>query len=159
MPTPTSACKARTLVPKGDVLLTSRSRYAMPATSGHVDDPPTPQGERDALPVNTGWYAAPVMTGCDVDLGDANQEHLLLPQPTLSPSRTALSSTRLPLSESTSTVRRTHTSQPSLGPQQIGSIIKSQFGRKLGIKPDSFEEAIERQREEMPMPIIVAPSS
>lgn len=85
----------------------------------------------------------PVTTGHDVKLGNANRECLPLPQPTSSPSRTTLSGARSPLSESTSTVQCTHTSQPSLGPQQIESIMKSQYGQKLGIKPDSFKDAIE----------------
>ena len=92
-----------------DVPLTNQSWYAMPATPVHDDDPSLSKDEKDAPPASIGQYAMPVTPGCDDE-----------------------SAAKLPISESALTVHRGLLQRPLLGPQQIESLMKSQYGKTVG---------------------------
>ena len=88
------------------------------------DNPPSSRDNGDAPPLREGWYATPVTPGHD----DKST------------------------SESTSTIRRLPLLWPLLGPQQIDSLMKSQYGRKIGKLPDSFTTILKQGWEETPTP-------
>jgi hypothetical protein len=125
-------------MPKGlrDAPPASQGRYAAPATTECEVNPPAPKGRMDALPAMPGQYAAPATPGRD--------------------DKSAIKS---PISESASTVRKISQQCPLLGPQQIDSLMKSQYGKKLGKPPASFAKVLEQDREETPTPIETPPSA
>ena len=94
----------RASAPKGgrDALPITRSRYAMPATSGHDDDLPALQGQGDAPPASKGRYAMPATPGCEDNPANPSKRRLSLP-PRKSSSVT-ISGSKLPVSELASTV-------------------------------------------------------
>ena len=128
----------RSTMPKGlcDAPPASQGWYAAPATTEREVDPPVPKGRMDALPAMPGRYATPATPGHDDE--------------------TAIKS---PTSESASTVRKISQQCPLLGPQQIDSLMKSQYKKKLGKPPASFAEVLEQDREETPTPIETPPSA
>ena len=127
MPASAGRC-TRATVPKGDrnVPPASQGRYAMPTRD---DDPPLSRDNRDVLPLRKGRYATPATPVCDDE-----------------------STSKSPASKSASTIRRLPLLRPLLGPQQINSLTKSQYGRKIGKLPDSFTTILEQGREETPTP-------
>ena len=100
-------------------------QYATPA---HDDDPSVLQGQRDALPSKEGRYAMPATPGHDDE-----------------------SMTKSPVSESTSTIWKVPPQWPLLGPQQIESLMKSQYSKKVGRPLASFTTVLELEQEETPM--------
>jgi hypothetical protein len=136
--TPASAeRKIPTTAPKSDrdAPPTSSGQYAVPATPERDDDPSSLKDEKDALPASRGRYATPATPGHDNE-----------------------SAVKSPISESASTVRRAPLQRLFLGPQQIDSLMKSQYGKKLGKLPDSFATVLKQDREETPTPIEMPPS-
>jgi hypothetical protein len=113
--------------------LASLSRYAAPTRDV---DPSVPQGQKDAPPSKEGRYAAPATPGHDDE-----------------------SATKSPNSESASTIRQASIQRPFLGPQQIESLMKSQYGNKTGTPPASFATVLEQDREETPTPSEMPPST
>ena len=123
----------------------------MPATSGCDDDLPAPQGQGDAPPASKGRYATPATPGREDDSANPSKRRLSLP-PRKSSSAT-ISGSKSPVSESASTVRRVPLPRTLLGPQQIGSILNSQYGKKSSRKPEAFDTVLEQERDEMPTPV------
>jgi hypothetical protein len=133
-----------------DVPPASQGRYATPVLTQCDDDlslwrdaPPASEGwyddlssRRDVPPASKGRYATPATTGRD-------DESII----------------KSPISESASTVRKIPVRRLLLGTQQIDSIMKSQYGRKIGKLPDSFITVLESEQEEMPTPILTLPSA
>jgi hypothetical protein len=111
----------------------SSRRDAPPASEGWYDDL---SSQRDVPPASEGRYAVPATTG-------NNDESII----------------KLPISESASTIRKIPVQQPLLGTQQIDSIMKSQYRKKIGKLPDSFITVLESEQEEMPTPILTPPSA
>ena len=151
--------RVKPTTPKSDYysLPASQGRYAMPTCDV---DPSLPKGEEDALPASQGQYAAPM---CDVDLSSLRGKK---DAPPASKGRHATpatpgcddeSTSKSPASKSASTIRRLPLLRPLLGPQQIDSLMKSQYGRKIGKLPDSFATILEQDREETPTPSLTPP--
>ena len=143
----------RASAPKGsrDAPPVTQSRYATPVTSGCDDDLPAPQGQGDALPASKGRYATPATPGCEDDSANPSKRRLSLP-PRKSSSVT-ISGSKSPVSESASTVRRVPLPRTLLGPQQIRSILASQYGKKSSRKPEAFDTVLEQEQDEMPTPV------
>ena len=134
MPASAGQC-TRATAPKGnrDAPPTSQGQYAAPM---HDDNPPSSLNDGDAPPLREGRYAMPATPGHDDK-----------------------STSKSPASESASTIRRLPLLRPLLGPQQIDSLMKSQYSRKIGKLPDSFATIIEQGREETPTPSLTPPSA
>jgi hypothetical protein len=137
MSTPASAGRKTRLsmMQKGDCNAppANLGQYATPTRDV---DPSVPQGQRDAPPSKEGRYATPATPGHDDK-----------------------SATKSPISESASTIRKASTQRPFLGPQQIESLMKSQYGNKIGKPPASFATVLEQDREETPTPSEMPPST
>jgi hypothetical protein len=129
---------------KRDAPPANAGRYATSATPD-VDDDLT----RDAPPANQGRYAAPATPGRD-DESSTRRPFLIT-----RPRSTTLSTGKSPVSESASTVRRAPGLRPLLGPEQIGTIVKSQLEKKIGKRAGSFATVLEQERDESPSPMEV----
>jgi len=127
---------------KQDAPPANAGRYAAPATPGRDDDL-----TRDAPPANQGRYAAPANTGRDDE--SSTRKPFLITRPR----STTLSTGKSPASESASTVRRAPGQRPLLGPEQIGTIVKSQLEKKRGKRAGSFATVLEQERDETPSPM------
>ena len=122
---------------KQDAPPANAGKHAAPATPGCDDDL-----VRDVLPTSQGWYAAPAITGRD-DKPSARKPFLIT-----RPRSTTLSTGRSPASESASTVQRAPGQRPLLGPEQIGTIVKSQLEKRKGKRAGSFATVLEQECDE-----------
>ena len=127
----------------------------MPASAGRHTRATAPKGDRDVPPTSQGWYAAPMRDDnppSSRDDGDApplREGRYAMPA---TPGRDDKSTSKSSASESASAIKRLPLLRPLLGPQQIDSLMKLQYGRKIGKLPDSFATVLEQGREETPMP-------
>src|SRR5713101_4017591 len=121
------------------------------ANAGRYDTSATPVVQhnlsRDAPPARIGRNAAPANAGRDDDSSTRKPFNITRPR------SSTISTGRSPASESASTVRREPARRPLLGPQQIGSIVQSQFIKKAGKRAGSFATVIEQEHDESPSPM------